>query len=163
MIRAAKDSISSIRAPTALSTSTACPDVDTQTGSHAGRRGFHTVHRADRTVSLAMGTLRRSPREAGRTRLNLNTLSTGTTPIRVLPRNNDGLPPYGSNGHTTIHRRSASGYSRHYSLPELVLPSPLLLGVESNPLPPMSPRGPRPLPPTPGQLNRSATLYSQIT
>ena len=44
MIRAAKDSISSIRAPTALSTSTACPDVDTQTGSHAGRRGFSTQY-----------------------------------------------------------------------------------------------------------------------
>lgn len=124
---------------------------------------IHTVHRADRTVSLAMGTPRRSPREAGGTRLNLNTLSTGTTPIRVLPKNNDGLPPYGSNGHTIIYRRSASGYSRHYSLPELVLPSPLLLGVESSPLSPMSPRGPRPLPPTPGQLNRSATLYSQMT
>ena len=122
----------------------------------------HTVHRADRTVSLLIGTLRRSSREAGRTRLNLNTLSTGTTPICVLPRNNDGLPPYGSKGNTTIHRRSALGYSRHYSLPELVLPSPLL-GVESSSPPPVSPRGPRPLLPTPGQLNKSATLYSQTT
>jgi len=118
----------------------------------------HTVHRADRTVSLPTGTLHRSPREAGRTRLNFNTLSTGTTPICVLPRNNDGLPPYGSKGHMTIHRRSASAYS----LPELVLPSPLS-SVQSSPLPPMSPRGPRPLPPTPGQLNRSATLYPQTT
>jgi len=40
VIKAAKGSISSVRAPTALFTSTACPDVDTQTGSHTSRRAL---------------------------------------------------------------------------------------------------------------------------
>ena len=122
--------------------------------------GTHTVRRADRTVSLAIVSPRRLLSEVGGTRLNLNTLSTVTTPISVLPWNSNGLPPYCSNGHATIHRGNGSAYSRHYSLQELVLPSPSLLGIQSSPLPPMSPRGPRPLPPTPGQLNRSAALYS---
>ena len=124
----------------------------------------HTVHRADRTVSLAISTLPRLPSEVGETQLNLNDPTTATTPISTLPRNNNGFLPYGPNEDATIYRRSASAYSQHSSVQELVLPSPSLLGVvRSSPPPPMSPRGPRPLPPTPGQLSRSVTSYSQTS
>ena len=123
----------------------------------------HTVYRADRTVSFAISTLRRPPSEVGETQSNPNTLSIVTTPISVLLGNNNGPPPYGPNDDATVYRRSAPAYSRHSSVQELVLPSPSSLGVRSSPPPPMSPRGPRPLPPTPGQLNRSAMLYSRTS
>ena len=123
-----------------------------------GSMGAHTVHRAGRTVSLP-----RLPSEVGETQLNLNAPTATTTPISALPRNNNGFLPYGLNEDAAIYRRSASAYSQHSSVQELVLPSPSLLGVRSSPPPPMSPRGPRPLPPTPGQLTRNVTLYSQTS
>jgi hypothetical protein len=119
----------------------------------------HTVHRADRAASLAISTPRSSPNEVGGAQPNLNTLTTVTNPIPVLPGKDSGFLPYGPNNDATTYRRNAPAYSRHSSVQELVLPSPSLFG----PPPTMSPGGPRPLPLTPGQLSRSVTLCSRAS
>ena len=125
--------------------------------------GSYTVRRADRTVSPATSTPRNLPSELGETQSNLDTPTTPTALISVSPKNNNDFLPYGLNDDSTVYRMSASAYSQHSSIREFVLPSPSLLGARLSPPPPMSPRGLRPLPPTPGKLSRSVTLYSQTS
>lgn len=126
----------------------------------------HTVHRASRTVSLVINTLRPLSGEVGRTHSNLSTPTTTTT-LSASPGNDSGCSPRGPGdsviGPPVHHGSAASAHSQYPDVQELVPPPPPLPIVPLNPPLHTSPRGPRPLLTTPAQLNRSATMYSQTS
>ncbi|KAF9646228.1 hypothetical protein BDM02DRAFT_3130526 [Thelephora ganbajun] len=126
----------------------------------------HMTHPVDRIVSPTTSTFRHLSGDVDR---NLSNLNTPTIPtLSAFPGSNDGSLPYGPNddgaGWSAYRRSAISAYSQHSNVQELVLPPAPLLTVPPSPLPPISPRGPRPRPlPAPGQASRSGTLYRQTS